>query len=503
MSRRPLLALAMAAFACSEPNLEGLFSCAIDGDCSSDQVCAPLLAASECGDQTCPGPVPAVQLACQARTEIPIRIGMSGPLVGPSAALGIEMSRGITAYFGRIDRAGGVYGRKLELVTKDDSYNPALAIAATKQLLDVTQEGRNEDEPDVRGPRSVFALLGNVGTPTMLATAPIANRNQVVYFGPFTGSQRYLRDGTNSPYVYNYRAGYFDETMAMVDFMAKGRQPRILDPDRGKDYTRLIVFAQNDTFGDAGYAGVVRAYGTLVGGLPGETAIKRIGYTRDEVDSVGPSIEEATAYIDQLLAATSEVVSAGIVMIDTYQPGNRFIRGLKDWQNATVERARRLDLLFINVSFVGSDSLADELAAAPDTYVDVQNPPQTRTYREGVMVTQVVPYYHSETPAVREYREDIADLDGGGYTFTSLEGYLAARLFVAGLELNGPSLTTESLRQTLDSQVRELDIGIGTPMSFGPTDRQASDAIWGTRIESDGSFNVRFSWHPTGGTVSN
>jgi hypothetical protein len=151
----------------------------------------------------------------------------------------------------------------------------------------------------------------------------------------------------------------------------------------------------------------------------------------------------------------------------------------------------------MNVSFVGSNALADALTSPPETYLDVRDGTTKRSYAEGVMVTQVVPYYDTESVGVAEYRHDIDQFDGGDYTFTSLEGYIAARLFSKALLLNGHELETETVRSTLDGAVQELDIGIGTLLSFSPTNHQACQTVWGSVIQPNGTFKVPFTWSPT------
>lgn len=470
----------LALGACSSPELEGTnFSCVTEADCASGQVCANLNGA----------------LACQAVVSGDIRVGMSAPLQGPSAALGIEMRRGVQAMFERVNDAGGVYGRRVVLETLNDNYDPEQALVMTRQLLDVRQVVEDPDRPDVRGDNGVFALLGSVGTPTVLATAPVATKNGVVFFGPFTGAQAYLRDDTRSPYLYNYRAGYADETAAMIDYLYTSRIPRIIE-DSATGYQRLLVFAQADSYGDAGYQGVVTAYDSRVAPLPAPDAIRRIGYTRDDVSSVDPAIAEASSFLSQILTEREgEREPVAIIMIDTYLPANRFIRGVKDWINEDAARASRLDVLFLNVSFVGADPLATALTATPEAYPDVLSPGSRRPYAEDVLVTQVVPSYDSQARGVAEYREDIRAYDGGAYSFTSLEGYIVARLFTRALELNGPALTTESFMRTLDTRINDLDIGIGAPVGFSATDHQASDTVWATQLESDGSFSVPITWN--------
>jgi hypothetical protein len=472
---------------CSSPELGGTnFSCTTNADCASGQTC-----------QSFNG-----ELACRGGDGEPIRIGMIGPMEGPSEDLGREMGRGIEAMLGRFNNAGGAYGRRVDLEKRNDNYNPEIALQMMRDLLDVETVIDNPDEPDLRGNNGVFALVGNVGTPTMLATAPVATKNKVVFFAPFTGAQDYLRDSTKSPYVYNYRAGYFDEAAAMVEYIYRGRIPAVIT-DPALDYQRILVFAQNDTFGDAGYNGVVTAYNANVSRLPdNSTAVARIGYTREQLDTVPPAVVQAGTFLEGVIARAPENSSAkehvAIIMVDTYAPGDRFIRGVKDWINADAARASRLDVLFMNLSFVGSDSLAEALVAPPASYVDVVSH-ESKSYAENVMVTQVVPDYESQAPGVVEYREDIRALDSGDLSFTSLEGYVVTRLFTQALLLNGPRLTTDEFLHTLDTSMTGVDIGIGTLLEFSATDHQASNTVWGTEIGADGRFSVRFVWE--GGAI--
>lgn len=472
---------------CSSPDLDhSSFACGSDADCESGEVCGAL----------------AGSLACVRKSDAPIRVGMSGPLQGPSQDLGNEMRRGIQALFARVNQQGGVHGRRLELKALNDNYDPLQALENTKQLLDIEQETTSMDAPDVRGKDSVFALLGNIGTPTMLQTAPLATKNRTLFFAPFTGSQRYLRDGTNSPYVYNYRAGYYQETDAMVDYLATYRQPRVISAPPADSYRRLIVLTQRDSYGDAGYDGLVNSYNRLAP-LPQpdssqpNPSIARLYYDREDVASVDPAVSSAGQLLSELLAQSSGLQSVALVLVGTYQPANKFIRGVLDWVNADAQRASRLDLTFMNVSFVGSNALAAALTSPPETYVDARDGETRRSYAEGVLVTQVVPYYDTESPGVAEYRADIDASDGGDYTFTSLEGYIAARLFARALTINGQQLDTEAMRGTLDGSVRDLDIGIGTLLSFSPTNHQASQTVWGSVIQADGTFKVPFVWNPT------
>src|SRR5262249_43490578 len=135
------------------------------------------------------------------------------------------------AAFAEANAKGGVKGRKLELVAKDDGYEPTKSIDAVKALL-------NDDK--------VFALVGPVGTPTASAVEPIAAEAKVPFIGAFTGAE-FLRN-PYKPHVVNVRASYFQETEAMVERLTKDLK-----------HERIAILYQDDAYGRAGLAGVQKA----------------------------------------------------------------------------------------------------------------------------------------------------------------------------------------------------------------------------------------------------
>ncbi len=474
--------------ACSSPSLTGTtFSCQTSADCTGGLVCTPV----------------GTTKGCVAASTAPLRIGMSAALKGSSGALGTEMKHGIDAAFKAFNAAGGVNGRELVLDARDDNYDPMLAVANVNSLIDFQAPGP-PDMPDMTGPNKVIALLGDVGTPTMLTTFPIAIKNGVVFFAPFTGAQKFLRDGTNSKFSFNYRAGYNDETEAMVDYITRFRTPRITDA------AHIMVFAQNDGYGDAGYKGVAAAYNKNTPPLPPAptTGIKRIDY--DRADPTGAQTKaaaiQAEAYLEALPppVAPATKTSVAIAMIDTYQAASTFIRLVKLWLNENATRANLYDLNFINVSFVGADALAAQLKNFPDTYPDVSDPMKMNSYAQGVMVTQVVPYYLASSPAAITYRKDIMTLDQGfTFNFTSFEGHLAARLFIEGIKANGPVFDGPTLAQTFETKVMNADLGIQVPIGFSSINHQGLHTVWFSTMKADATFDVSNKWDPvTPGHIS-
>ena len=121
--------------------------------------------------------------------------GQSAAFSGPAQELGLGMRLGIQAAFHEANQNGGVHGRTLELETLDDFYEPDSAFSNTMTLINA---------------KRVFALIGEVGTPTSRAAVPAADLFDVPFLAPFTGAQ-FLRD-PGLGYVLNLRASYYQET---------------------------------------------------------------------------------------------------------------------------------------------------------------------------------------------------------------------------------------------------------------------------------------------------
>jgi branched-chain amino acid transport system substrate-binding protein len=239
-----------------------------------------------------------------------IVFGQTAALDGPASALGQGMRDGLLAAFAEANKAGGVKGHTLELISADDGYEPTKSIAAAKQLI-------NDDK--------VFALVGSVGTPNSLAVQPIAAEAGVPFIGAFTGAE-FLRD-PYKPNVVNVRASYFQETETMVEHLTK---------DLG--VTRIAIFYQDDAYGQAGLAGVKRALDKRSMQLVSEGTYER----------------NTTAVKGALLSIKKGNPDA-VIMIGAYQPSAEFIR---------LARLVKLDATFVNISFVGTDALAKELGPA-------------------------------------------------------------------------------------------------------------------------------------------
>ena len=497
MSRLTLHILAVGAFALV-PSCSSAFhprACKTDDDCGGGVVCVEEQNAAA---------------VCKNAADAPLRIGMSAPISGPSQDLGTEMRKGVLLAFDAQNAAGGIRGRRIELEFRDDEYIPASAEAAARDLLDVNEQdnsparcpsttasitaGSTPVAPGalLRGANAVLGLVGSVGTPTMVRSAPIAVETGSLFFGAFTGASKVLRDTTSGPcarYIFNVRASYAQEARATLEYFLKLHVP---------DARHLVSFDQNDSFGQAGYDGLVAAYAALKGPViqaQSDTPIPRFRYARDDETSVPAQVAATAVYLGQLLNADTAKHTVGIFMTDTYGPATKYIQGLRDWQYAADaeqtanQKGTRLTLYFSNVSFVGPNSLASRLKDAGN----VQTPSGSKPYSDSVFVSQVVPNYQTDnSDAVHEYKValDAAGLDP---SFTSLEGYLSSRIFVAGLAAHTGPFTPDALITTFE-HMPVLNLGLGASSGFTPDNHNYSKSVFGTAINSDGSFTDRYFW---------
>ena len=363
-----------------------------------------------------------VSVQAEETQEQKLTFGMSTALSGPAAELGLNMREGVLTAFEEANRAGGVKGRRLALVSLDDGYEPARTVPNMHALID-------EHE--------VLAVIGNVGTPTAVAAIPIANAKRVLLYGAYTGAG-VLRKTPPDRYVINYRASYAHETAAMVDALVKVA---------GVDVEQIAFFTQRDAYGDAGYIG-------------GITAMKRHGL-KDERKIMHGRYERNTTAVENgladILSGPSNV--RAVIMVGAYEPCAEFIR-----------LARDIDFnpIFMNVSFVGSAPLSRALGEAGN----------------GVVITQVVPHYNADLPITNEYKKALLAYDREAMpSFGSLEGYIAARIMIDALKRIDGEPSREKIIDSLEA-MGVFDLGLGINLVLDQTKHQACQKVWPTQIEA-------------------
>ncbi|MFW5451619.1 MAG: ABC transporter substrate-binding protein [Methylophagaceae bacterium] len=354
--------------------------------------------------------------------EPSIKIGMSTALTGPAAALGTNMRAGVESYFEQVNKRGGINGRSLELIVRDDGYEPERAAANMRSLID-------EDK--------VLTVIGNVGTPTAIVTVPIAEEKQTLLFGAFSGG-RVLRPDPVSRYVINYRPSYAEETAEMINgLLRSGIKPQ-----------QIAFFTQRDGYGDAAYNGAAAAL--YRHGFSETNSLAHGRYTRNTLN-----VEDAAATI-----LDAEITPRVIIMAGGYAPSAKFIELL---------RQDLPDIWFVNVSFVGSYALNTALAT------DVTN----------VVVTQVVPNLNSDLAIIDEYLKALKEYDSSLVANdVSLEGFIVAKIFFWSLKGIKGEINKKSIIDSIEA-VQELDIGLGLSIHYDVSDHQAIHTLWPVCIKDD------------------
>ena len=347
----------------------------------------------------------------QAKTIV---LGQSAAFSGPAAQLGIQMNKGGKVYFDMLNAAGGIHGHQIELRTLDDGYEPDRCKVNTDKLI--------RDD--------VFALFGYVGTPTCLAALPLVNEAKIPFFGPFTGAEA-LRDPFSRS-VFHVRASYYDETGLIVKQLT------------ALDLKKIAVFYQNDSYGKAGLEGVKRA-------------LKPLGLEPVALGTVERNTVNVAKAVQDIVAKAPDAV----VQISAYKSCAAFIR-----------EARKAGYggTFYNVSFVGTQALADELGKES----------------LGIMISQVMPYpFATTTPISREYLDAVRKAGGDAKpNYSSMEGYVAAKVLTEGLKRAGRNPTRDGLISALES-IQNANFG-GFGVSFGARDHVASNFVDLSMLTDDG-----------------
>jgi branched-chain amino acid transport system substrate-binding protein len=346
-------------------------------------------------------------------TATSVRLGQSLALSGPAAALGTDYQRGAMLYFDKLNAQGGINGRTIELVTMDDAYDPAKAAANTETLIN---------------DKDVFALFGYVGTPTSAASLSLATKAKVPFFAPFSGAA-ILREPFNR-YAIHLRAGYNEETAKIVQQLVTVGMKRI------------AVFHQNDSYGQAGLNGVLKAMEPL--------QIKPIAVATVERNST-----DVAKAVTELMATKPDA----IVQISAYASSAAFIK-----------EARKAGYggQFYNVSFVGTEALGKALGKEA----------------RGVVISQVMPYLNSRAPGVMDEYQNAAKAASVEGNYTKLEGYIAAKTFAEALRRAGRELSRERFITAVES-IRDWNLGVMS-LDYGPKDHIGSKFVELTLLNEDG-----------------
>lgn len=235
-----------------------------------------------------------------------ILVGQSAAFSGPSGELGREFREGAHQVFDQMNAQGGIHGRQIVMVYRDDRYEPDLARRNTERFI-------NNDK--------VFALFGYVGTPTVKAALPLIERHRLPLVAPLTGAQL-IRQPSN-PLVFNVRASYHQEIKAIVSYLHRyGRRS-------------IAVVYQNDAYGRDGLAGAQKALAAF--------GLRPV---------VLATVERNSTATGEAARRVALARPDAVLIVSSYGTVASFITNLRRQGNQA---------LVMNVSFVGSNALARTL----------------------------------------------------------------------------------------------------------------------------------------------
>jgi len=266
-------------------------------------------------------------------------------------------------------------------------------------------------------------------------TEPIAKSQNVPFIGPFTGAG-FLR-AKELDNVVNIRASYGAEAEAWVKHLTEDRHIK-----------KIAIFYQDDSYGQDGLAGVKLALQNRGMELAAEATYER-----------------NTKAVGMAMRTLKRAEPEAVVMVGTYAPCAEFIK---------LAHQSGFDPVFVNISFVGANALAQQLGPEGD----------------GVIVSQVVPFpWDASIKVVADYQAAAKALDADVLPdFVSLEGYLSGRLAAAALELAGPDPTRAEMLRIIN-EVGQFDIS-GDRLTVGQKMRDAPARVFLTLIQRDGTFRA-------------
>lgn len=350
--------------------------------------------------------------------DLRIRIGQSAVFSGVAQDFGIDYRAGIQLAFDRVNKAGGVHGRKLELVSYDDAYEPKRTADNTVKLID-----------DDR----VFALMGYVATGNLAAALPIAEKSGVPMFAPLVGTTSF-RTKFN-PLLFHVRASYELELRKIVGHLAT------------LGIKDIAVVYQNSAFGKSNM----------------ETCLeiaKSLSITVKASVPMDITATEATSQTASLKAASP----GAVVMI---MAGRMVEVFLKDYRSAS----GAAPVYTLSVGITDAAGSAKRLNGK----------------LEGLVTASIVPSpQQTRYPIVADYQNDRKVFDQKIDSYTALEGYIAARVFIEAVQRSGKALTREGFVKAME--------GMGTtkiaefPVSYGPQNHNGSTFVNLEMYHRDGSL---------------
>lgn len=349
-------------------------------------------------------------IASQASNAIDL--GISAAFSGPNKNLGINMKNGMLARFTEENNQNGIKGKKINLIALDDSYQPENAKINTLKLIKK---------------HKVSAIIGNVGTPTSVIAAKIANNHKTIFYGAYTGSN--LIRNSDLPFVFHYRASYEQELNVIINDIIKNKI----------SFYEVGFFLQND-----GYGRSVHQMAKKI--------LTKIGF-RNINKMLTSYYDHNSIFINKAIIKflSSDIKPKAVIMASSYKASAEFINKIK---------IAYPDILFYNISFNGMETITKLISN-----IDY----------ESIYLTQVTP------PIPKAFAKKYQISQQNKIWF---EGYIIADIMIKILKKITGEITSEKIKKAFERS-KKFNTKFHKSLSFSIKNHQASNQIWLMKIDKN------------------
>ncbi|KUP97230.1 ABC transporter substrate-binding protein [Thermobifida cellulosilytica] len=326
-------------------------------------------------------------------TDDTVTIGTHQPLTGPASAGYLAISQGASAMFDYINDQGGVHGRRIEYLVKDDVYDPTKTVEVTQELV----EGEE-----------IFAMLGGLGTPTHSKVVDYLSEKGVPDLFPSSGALMW-NDPEQYPLTYGYQVDYTKEAKILAKYVAENF------PD-----AKVAYYYQNDDVGSDSIAGLDQYLADRV--------VADAGYESTAPEAVGGQISSFKEAGADLVVCACIPAFAALGILNAVGQGYQ-----AQWV----------------ITSIGSDT--PTLRALLKEYAEDDGLPVDQLL-DGIITSGYLPQVNMvDDPWTRFFTEVHDKYGEGELTNTRIYGMVQAVMFAKALKAAGENPTRQSLLDAVES----------------------------------------------------
>ena len=363
-----------------------------------------------------------------------ILVGGSLDLTGPAAFMGQGVKRGINLYFAKVNAEGGIHGRTLKYIAEDDGYVVAKTVSNYKKL---TLKNR------------VFCLLGSTGSVGPKALKPYLEEDKIPLIGPYGYTSAMFRPFHK--YLFNIYATCEDQAKIFIDY---------LKTDLNLNNPTIGLLAEDNEIGQDTIRGA-------------EAQVKKLGWQAPVVELYKRSAIDFSSQVLRLKARNVDALFFPVISSHSAQI-------LKECQKANFQP-------YLFATATATDQRFLKMAG------------DSAYFGRGLRSFATQINFRDNSDGAKEFRDAIEKYDPSNDSPNSfnLFGYGIAKILCEGIQRSGPDLTREKLISALEG-MHGYETGIFAPVTYGPQNRQGTDAVRILRADADkNDFIIETGWlHP-------